>query len=157
MGGATHMPKLDLRRALAHQQVERKRGFDQRVMLMPIDEAVEIELVAPRFERHHLHQPGILVAPFEADGGAIGTGLDHLGRDEVVNLPDLVFKTFVNVPGVVLDRHVAIGLEAVGDGALWDQFALPALVEKRDDAALTIEPGGNQGILQSRFGDFQIR
>lgn len=55
MGWPPHMAELDFGGAVACHQIERKSGLDQRVLLMLVNEAVDIEAFAAGLERNDLN------------------------------------------------------------------------------------------------------
>ncbi len=54
---AADMAELNFGGAFAHDEVEWKARLDQRVVLAPVDEAVEVEPVGACLQRHHLDEP----------------------------------------------------------------------------------------------------
>ncbi len=136
---ALHVAPLDVERRARRVDRDRESGFEQRLMLVPVDVGGEVDARHVTVEQDALRDHALSIMTDDFHAAAQRPVLDDLPRGHVVDGVRLVLIVDVDVPGVEIERAIFEGDQPITALAGDNDLTPRLLVVERHDLGILVE------------------
>ena len=141
--------ELDVILGAVGADIHRERGFQQHMLLVPVDVGGKVDAAAVGVEGDILHELRLGNGAFQMQAAADRAVLGHGQAGRAVQRKAVAAIVFFQVPGVVLIGAVLKQLQLVGTLPGGDQLAVSLLVQQGGDLAAAVE----HDVIERRVDD----